>query len=302
MTEPYRGRFAPSPSGALHFGSLVAATASYLQARHRAGQWLVRIEDIDPPREVPGAADTILRQLDAFGFEWDGDVSYQSQHSDRYVAALEQLQQADWLFACACSRKDIAKLSHTGVYPGTCRQGLPAGRHARSWRVRIDDRVIDFTDRIQGKIRCELASQVGDFVVKRADGLFAYHLAAAVDDVHQGITEVVRGADLLDATPQQIYLMQLLGLERPEYAHHPVVLDRQRQKFSKQHQSTPLDSTNPVPQLWQALRFLGQQPPEALADETKTAFWDWAIKHWHIDRVSRLPGIPIEEIPAAADI
>lgn len=301
MTKPYRGRFAPSPTGPLHSGSLMAATASYLEARHQGGQWLVRIEDIDPPREVPGAADAILASLTAFGFEWDTEVTYQSQRSAVYHAALDQLQRDGHLFACACSRKEIQHHTPKGVYPGTCRSGLPAGRHARSWRVRTDQRLVSFHDRIQGPIAVRLDQQVGDYVLKRADGLFAYQLAVAVDDADQGITDVVRGADLLASTPQQIYLHHLLDLTSPDYAHHPVLLDRHGEKFSKRHQARALDNNNPVPQLWQVLDLLGQAPDDSLQHAPLNQFWDQAIANWRIGRVPARSGLRIEELPNPVD-
>ncbi len=295
MTKRYRGRFAPSPTGPLHFGSLIAAVASYLQARQHGGEWLVRIEDIDPPREVPGASASILRTLERYGFEWDQVVSYQSQRSELYENALQQLQEMDVLFACACSRKEIAKQTPNGIYPGTCRQGLPAGRHARSWRVRSDARDIRFNDAIQGEIQCALATEVGDFVLKRADGLYAYQLAVAIDDAVQGITEVVRGVDLLSCTPQQIYLHQLLGYTSPQYIHHPVATNAQGQKLSKQNQAPALDCTNPVAHLWQALTFLGQAPPPELEKSTLPELWTWAIKHWQLANIPHLTGRQVEE-------
>lgn len=215
MTELYRGRFAPSPTGPLHFGSLVAAVASYLQARRHAGQWWLRIEDIDPPREVPGASESIVRTLAQFGFEWHGEVVYQSQRSEIYQTALAQLQQDGLLYPCACSRKDIALRSPSGVYPGTCREGLAKGQQPRSWRVRCDERVIRFIDGIQGDIQCALSREIGDYVLERADGLLAYHLAVGVDDAQQGMTEVVRGADLLASTAQQIYYNSYLAIPAP---------------------------------------------------------------------------------------
>ena len=295
MTKRYRGRFAPSPTGPLHFGSLIAAVASYLQARQNGGQWLVRIEDIDPPREVPGASDSILRTLEAHGFEWDEAVSYQSQRSEFYEDALDKLQQMDLLFACACSRKEITKQTPDGIYPGTCRQGVPAGRHARSWRVRSDARDIRFNDAIQGDIHCALSTEVGDFVLKRADGLYAYQLAVAIDDAAQGMTEVVRGVDLLSCTSQQIYLHQLLGYTSPQYIHHPVATNAQGQKLSKQNQAPALDGANPVTHLWHALTFLGQSPPTELQKSALPAIWAWAFEHWQLSNIPHTTGRQVEE-------
>jgi glutamyl-Q tRNA(Asp) synthetase len=261
----YRGRFAPSPTGPLHFGSLVAALGSWLDARAAGGRWLVRIEDLDTPRNKPGAADTILRTLEAFGLHWDESVIYQSARIDAYRAALAQLIAADAAFGCACTRSEIAAHARSGVdgpvYPGTCRTGPVAGRRPRAWRVRVDDTPIAFDDRIQGRICQQLARDVGDFVVLRADRVFAYQLAVVVDDAAQHITDVVRGADLLDSTPRQLLLQRLLGLPSPRYAHLPLATNAAGQKLSKQTLARALDPTRPLPALCAALRFLGQSLP-----------------------------------------
>jgi len=297
MSPPYRGRFAPSPTGPLHFGSLVAAVGSYLQARTHGGQWFVRIEDLDPPREVPGAADDILRTLEAFGFEWDGEVMYQSRRQAAYEAALEKLRRAGALYACGCTRREIADSSVHGiegpVYPGTCRAGLAPGKSARAWRVRVDGAVIEFDDLLQGKQHCPLATDIGDFVVKRPNGLFAYQLAVVVDDAEQGITEVVRGADLLHSTARQIHLQYLLGLPTPRYLHLPVVLNEQGEKLSKQTFATPIDSANPLPVLRQTLKLLGQTPPgrEIVGLED---FWRRAIQNWSLAVISPHPNMGLE--------
>src|SRR5574343_1441685 len=227
MNPPYRGRFAPSPTGPLHFGSLVAAVGSYLDARTQGGEWLLRMEDVDTPRNVPGAADDILRTLTTFGFEWDGAVLYQSARFAAYGEALASLQQAGQAYGCACSRKEIAdSATHAAIdgglaYPGNCRHGLAPGRTARAWRLRVDDRELAFDDRLQGRVAQHLERDVGDFVLRRADGLFAYQLAVVGDDAWQDITHVVRGADLLASTPRQIYLLRCLGAAVPRYAHLP---------------------------------------------------------------------------------
>ena len=224
----YRGRFAPSPTGPLHFGSLVAAVGSYLDARAHGGEWLLRMEDVDTPRNVPGAAAGILATLEAYGFEWDGPVLWQSRRFEAYAAALERLIAAGLAYGCTCSRKEIADSgSHPAIdgglaYPGTCRDGLPAGRTARAWRLRVNDEPLAFVDRLQGRVLQHLESDVGDFVLRRADGLFAYQLAVAVDDEFQVISDVVRGADLLASTPRQIWLQRCLGYATPRYAHLPV--------------------------------------------------------------------------------
>jgi glutamyl-Q tRNA(Asp) synthetase len=290
-SAPYRGRFAPSPTGPLHFGSLVAAVGSYLEAISHDGAWLIRMEDIDPPREMPGAADAILRTLEAYGFEWDGPVLYQSRRGDVYDAILEKLNNDGLLYPCACTRKEIADSALPGIegsiYPGICRQGLPAGRTPRAIRVRVNAVDIEFEDAIQGTMRQNLARDIGDFVLKRADGFFAYQLAVVVDDAAQGITHVVRGSDLLDSTPRQMYLQQLLGWSTPSYAHLPIATNIAGEKLSKQTLAEALGLSQPCPALWQALDFLGQQPPQSLAKENLADLWKWAVAHWHIDRIPK---------------
>ncbi len=246
--QAYIGRFAPSPTGPLHFGSLVAALASYLDARyHEGGRWLVRIEDVDEPRTVPGAADSILRCLEAYGMEWDGPVVYQSRRKDLYRAALAAL--GSHAFPCGCSRVP-------GIYPGTCRNGLPPGKAARAWRLRVDDAVISFVDRVRGPQTDVLAETTGDFVLLRADGYFAYQLAVVVDDADQGVTDVVRGEDLLYSNGRQILLQRLLGYPTPRYAHIPVVRDASGEKLSKQTLAPPVDERGDEATLREALAFL----------------------------------------------
>lgn len=293
----YRGRFAPSPTGPLHFGSLVAAVGSYLDARAQGGQWLVRIEDIDTPRVIPGAADDILRTLERLGMHWDGAVMLQSQRQEAYRAALEQLRHGNWLYPCACTRREIADSALHGVdgfvYPGRCREGLPDGRTPRATRVRVASTAIAFDDAIQGTISQNLAHDVGDFVVWRADGLFAYQLAVVVDDAAQGITDIVRGADLLDSTPRQIYLQQRLGLPTPRYAHLPVAVSARGEKLSKQTLARAIDTQHPAHEIIKALAFLGQTLPDGLASSTETSnasveeAWRWAHTHWDRSRIPR---------------
>lgn len=287
--QPYRGRFAPSPSGPLHFGSLVAALGSYLDARHHHGRWLLRIEDLDPPREKPGAADDILRTLEAFGFEWDEAVLYQSKREDAYRAALETLRRAGLAYACACSRSEIATSAKSGIegfsYPGTCRDGIAHGRSARSIRVRTNDIPIAITDRVCGKIVQNVERDIGDFVIHRADGLFSYQLAVVVDDALQGITHIVRGADLLLSTPRQIHLQRLLGLAIPDYAHLPLVIDAAGKKLSKQTQAQPVVKKNPLPALLAASRFLNQALPRELPGDL-CSYWEWALANWDCGQVS----------------
>lgn len=287
----YRGRFAPSPTGPLHFGSLIAAVGSFLEARAHGGEWLLRMEDVDAPRCSIAAADAILRALESYGFSWDGSVVWQSQRHAAYAAALEQLKQAGRGFPCACTRRELADsilvADGAALYPGACRNGLPAGKTARSWRVRIDAARVTFDDAVQGRIESDLAQEVGDFILLRADGLFAYQLAVAVDDAEAGITHVVRGVDLLLSTPRQIFLQQCLGLPTPAYAHLPVALNAAGEKLSKQTRAMPLDVSRPVPALLAALEFLGQSPPPQLRAASRDELWAWARTNWRLERVPR---------------
>ena len=287
--KTYRGRFAPSPTGPLHFGSLIAALGSFLDARSRGGEWLVRIEDLDPPREVSGAADDILRTLEAFGLYWDNEVMYQSQRHDAYQQALEQLEHGQLVYPCGCSRKDIQEnLAGSGsgnVYPGTCRNGLPQDCEARSLRLRVPDLDVRFADRLQGDIEEWLPEKSGDFIIRRADGLFAYQLAVVVGDAEQGITDVVRGADLLDSTCRQIFLLQSLGYAPPRYLHLPVVVNESGEKLSKQTNAPAVSPQQAVSSLAAALRFLGQNVPEGLEDSQLADFWDWAVQNWQSERI-----------------
>ena len=293
----YRGRFAPSPTGPLHFGSLVAALGSYLDARAHDGQWLLRIEDIDAPRTMPGAADAILRTLEGFGFAWDGDVVVQSERIDRYHAALVRLQLDGDVYPCACSRREIAQASHVRsvdgglVYPGTCRAGLAAGKAARAWRLRLPDQELRFVDRIQGEVRQNPLREVGDCVLLRADGQYAYQLAVVVDDAAQGVNAVVRGVDLLDSTARQIWLQRRLGVPTPSYAHLPVVVNCLGEKLSKQTLAPAVDAAHGSATLVRALRFLGQTPPAELARAPLAEFWRWAIAHWSMARVPALRAV-----------
>jgi glutamyl-Q tRNA(Asp) synthetase len=285
--KTYRGRFAPSPTGPLHFGSLIAAVGSFLDARSCDGEWLVRMEDLDPPREVSGAADDILRTLEAFGLYWDSEVMYQSQRHDAYQQALEQLEHAQLVYPCGCSRKDIqGNAAGSGdVYPGTCRNGLPQGREARSLRLRVPDLDARFGDRLQGDIEEWLPGKSGDFIIRRADGLFAYQLAVVVDDADQGITDVVRGADLLDSTCRQIFLLQSLRYALPRYLHLPVAVNENGEKLSKQTHAPAVSPQQAVSALTAALRFLGQRVPEGLEDSQLADFWDWAVPNWESGRI-----------------
>jgi len=319
--DHYRGRFAPSPTGPLHFGSLVAAVGSYLEAKTHGGEWLVRMEDLDPPREQPGAAERILRTLEACGMFWDGEPMYQSRREEAYRAALDRLQQQGLVYPCACTRREIADShqtfaptrdahnapltrasgrgaggegAHDGalIYPGTCRNGLARGKTPRAFRVRANHEPIEFEDAVQGKRSQDLAAEVGDFVLLRADGLYAYQLAVVVDDAEQGITDVVRGADLLDSTPRQIYLQRLLGLGTPRYLHLPAAVNAAGEKLSKQTLAPPVDACDPVSVLAQVLEFLGQSPPAQLRRATLAEFWDWAVSKWKAERIPRRRSLP----------
>jgi len=291
----YRGRFAPSPTGPLHFGSLVAAVGSYLDAKNHHGIWLVRMEDLDTPRCVAGAADDILRTLAIFGMRSDEPVMYQSQRTPAYEAALQKLQSNGLAYPCCCTRKEISDSALHGiegpVYPGTCRTGIPTEREARSWRVRTDGQAVRFDDELQGLISQQLEVEIGDFVVKRADGLFAYQLAVVVDDATQGITHIVRGADLLNSTPRQIHLQRLLGLTTPTHMHLPVVVNEAGEKLSKQTLAAPVDVSQPVSTLMRVLDLLQQQPPIELANSDVRSVLDWAIQNWDVTKLHGVKSI-----------
>jgi glutamyl-Q tRNA(Asp) synthetase len=284
MIASYIGRFAPSPTGPLHRGSLVAALTSYLDAKVHRGKWLLRIEDVDEARTIPGAAEEILRSLRAFGMHWDGDVVWQSRGAALYQASLDRL--GAHAYPCGCTRREIAD-SRIGVasdgaaiYPGTCRAGLAPGKTARAFRLRVPDDAssrITFDDRWFGPVTQDVAADVGDFVLKRADGFWAYQLAVVADDAAQGVTDVVRGADLLDSTPRQIYLQRLLGVPTPRYLHVPVVTNANGEKLSKQTGALALDLSQPLNELISAARFLGL-PIEDM--QSLDAFWSNATAEW----------------------
>ena len=288
------GRFAPSPTGDLHFGSLVAAVASFLNVKSSGGRWLVRVEDLDPPRELAGSAARIVQDLADFGMHSDGEVLYQSKRLAAYEEACSGLLSRGQAFWCGCSRRD---LSASGVYPGTCRNGVRKGKKPRAIRIRVDASTIHWRDLVQGD-QCEsLQSSAGDFVIRRADGLFAYQLAVVVDDAYQGVTEIVRGADLLDSTARQIWLQQCLGFRPLQYAHVPIAVSPDGRKLSKRLQSDPIRLQSRVIALRQALTFLGHEPPELDLSGT----WEWAHQHWSLDRLAQarklragLPGEPVQ--------
>jgi len=307
----YIGRFAPSPTGPLHFGSLVAALASWLDARAAGGKWLLRIEDLDQPRAQPDRSGAILRQLEALALDWDGSVQFQHARLDRYRAALETLQRGGLAYWCGCTRKEIAdsatrfgehgnrriRLADARVYPGTCRNGLVPGKAPRAVRVCADGEPIRFSDRLQGDVVQSVQHEVGDFVVLRADGIYAYQLAVVVDDAEQGVTDVVRGADLLGSTARQILLQRLLGLSTPRYLHVPVAVDAAGAKLSKQTGAQAVPAERTAPWLAAALEFLGLSgaPAAARAPEVLA----WARERWNAHRVPALRAAPCGPLPPA---
>lgn len=289
MHQPYRGRFAPSPTGPLHFGSLLAALASWLDARAHAGVWLVRMEDLDPPREVPGAAQQILQALAIHGLVSDEPVLYQSQRLAAYEQTLAQLHRQQLLYPCSCNRQRLTSLGR--VYDGHCRQHPPAAHETTALRLHLPEPelAVSFNDGIQGP-QCQVpARDFGDTILKRKDGLHAYQLAVVVDDIHQRISHVVRGADLLEVSARQQALFALLGTPAPQWAHIPVINNLQGQKLSKQNHAPALDLDTPSSNLYHALRILGQEPPTALANAPVAELLAWGCAHWAIDRVPRQP-------------
>ncbi|WP_024871168.1 tRNA glutamyl-Q(34) synthetase GluQRS [Tolumonas lignilytica] len=278
----YIGRFAPSPSGPLHFGSLIAAVGSYLRARSQQGKWLVRIEDLDPPREQPGAAKGILQTLERFGLYWDGPIIYQSQRHERYQAILDELYRQGKTYHCRCTRAQIQAAG--GFYQGTCRDKQYPAKDA-AVRLRLTTPCYAFHDQLLGLVDVEHRLAAEDFILKRRDGLFAYNLAVVVDDADSGITEVVRGADLLEPTVRQIALYQQLGWTEPDWLHLPLALQENGLKLSKQNHAPAIDGLPVVETLCQVLTFLGQPLPEYCFDLTAEALLDWAITHWQLSRV-----------------
>jgi glutamyl-Q tRNA(Asp) synthetase len=278
-TAAYVGRFAPSPTGSLHLGSLVAALGSYVDARYQRGRWQLRMEDLDTPRVIRGCADDILRTLELFGFEWDGAVTWQSRQMDRYAAALADLRAGNFTFECGCSRRLRAENEDRG-YPGTCRD-KPLSAPPTATRFRIDERqTVTIEDRFQGPCEFELRT-MGDVVVRRRDGIFAYQLAVVVDDAAEGITHVVRGADLLASTAWQVCLQRALHLATPSYAHLPLIVEPDGAKLAKSRRSVPIDGRESAPLLLSALRLLRQHPPPGLELEAPRAILEWSIGHWN---------------------
>lgn len=288
--QQYIGRFAPSPTGQLHFGSLVAALGSYLEARQKNGLWQLRIDDLDQTRCIEGMDRDLLDTLSAFGFVWDGVISYQSEHSEHYAATLQQLSTMGLTYACQCSRKQIAQHGVSGlegpIYPGTCRKLGLSDSSGRSIRLAVDQQMISFDDACYGTQTQQLDTSIGDFVVRRADGLFAYQLAVVVDDHLSQVNHVVRGSDLLNSTARQCYLCDLLGFPRPSYLHLPLVTDPMGRKLSKSDADHPIDRQNPMPALLDAWRHLGQNmwPTKP---QNVDQFWRLAVADWNAHQIPR---------------
>ncbi|MEP5763393.1 MAG: tRNA glutamyl-Q(34) synthetase GluQRS [Halieaceae bacterium] len=286
----YIGRFAPSPTGPLHLGSLICALASYLDARQQGGLWLMRMEDLDPPREEAGAAQRILDSLSAHGLDWDGPTLWQSQRLEAYADTVQELLDQQLAFRCDCSRARL--LGQENIYRGRCRSRQIANSTAAAVRVIVsDDSVIELVDRLQAPLTQNLAEELGDFIVRRKDQLFAYQLAVVLDDAYQGVTQVLRGSDLYDSTPRQIYLQRLLGLPTPGYAHIPVITNNAGQKLSKQTHAPALDDNKALANLKLALRFLGQPAPSAECQQVDQLLVE-AVANWQLQAVPAVPGIP----------
>ncbi|RON92655.1 tRNA glutamyl-Q(34) synthetase GluQRS [Pseudomonas chlororaphis] len=289
----YIGRFAPTPSGHLHFGSLVAALASYLDARAVGGRWLLRMEDLDPPREEPGAQAAILKALESYGFEWDGEMVRQSDRHAAYAEVLNRLFNQGLAYACTCSRKQLEP--YHGIYPGLCRNA-GHGQEDGAIRLRVPELEYRFTDRVQGEFRQHLGRDVGDFVIRRRDGLYAYQLAVVLDDAWQGVTDIVRGADLLDSTPRQLYLQELLGLPQPRYLHVPLITQPDGHKLGKSYRSPPLAADQATPLLLRALRALGQKTDSEMAHASPREVLSWGIEHWDALLIPRTLSVPEAQI------
>ncbi len=287
LSQDYVGRFAPSPTGPLHFGSLIAAIGSYLEAKRHQGEWLLRIEDLDPPRTVPGASDQILHTLEQHQLHWDRTILYQSQQNKHYQQAIDQLQKEDAIFGCRCSR---SQLKAAAIYPGEC-HNLALSLEHHAIRLRGDDTIIHFEDQWQGPQQWQLRDEIGDFIIQRADRLFSYQLAVVIDDQQQGVTHVIRGSDLLDSTPKQIFLQQQLGYRTPHYGHLPIATTAEGQKLSKQNLAAPLNPENATDNLAAALQFLGHAPPPI---DHLEALWEWAYIHWNPQQVPQQKSIPVE--------
>ncbi|OAI05756.1 glutamyl-Q tRNA(Asp) ligase [Methylomonas methanica] len=288
-SAPYIGRFAPSPTGPLHLGSLYTALASYLDARQHNGLWLLRIDDLDTPRNMSGASDDILDCLQSFGLHWDGEVDYQSQHLDQYEQALVELQNRHALYPCTCSRSSLA--NSPLIYPGYCRAKAQSTDAPHALRVKSADISIHFIDALQGDITQNLASEHGDFIVKRKDGIIAYQLACVVDDQRQKVNRVVRGYDLLDSTPKQQYLQHLLGYPSPLYMHIPLIVDSEGNKLSKQTRAEAVSPNQAGPTLFLLLTLLKQNPPPDLRLAAIDSILEWAIEHWQTERLTNTQAV-----------
>ncbi|WP_397449870.1 tRNA glutamyl-Q(34) synthetase GluQRS [Pseudomonas sp. NA-150] len=294
MKSPsYIGRFAPTPSGYLHFGSLVAALASYLDARSVNGLWLMRMEDLDPTREVAGAQAAILHALEHYGFEWDGELIKQSQRHDAYEQIVQRWFSHGLAYACTCSRKQLEDFQ--GIYPGLCRN-LGHDPDSAAIRIRVPELEYRFEDRVQGLYSQHLGRDVGDFVIRRRDGLYAYQLAVVIDDAWQGVTDIVRGADLLDSTPRQLYLQELLGFPQPRYLHLPLITQPDGNKLGKSYRSPPLPADQVTPLLLRALRALGQKAGDELSYASSREVLDWGIRHWDATLVPRTRSLAEAEL------
>lgn len=289
----YVGRFAPSPSGPLHFGSLIAATASYLDARHQNGQWLVRIDDIDRPRVVSGASQQILQTLEAYGFQWDGEIVYQSQRLSLYQDAITQLTAQNHAFFCDCSRKQIFQRQPQGLYQGFCRQRQLGDDAKHALRFAVPHHSLHYQDLIQGNVIIDPQTELGDFVIRRADGVMGYHLVCAVDDLAQGVTHVIRGCDLLVSGFAQRLVSQALASRELIYGHHPLAMSRDKIKLSKSAHSPAIDPQNAPATLWCVLSFLNQQPPLELQTSTLAEVWQWAITHWSLTAIPQRADIEV---------
>ncbi len=287
----YRGRFAPSPSGLLHFGSLVTALASYLDAKHNNGTWLVRIEDIDPPREQQGAATHILKTLEAYGMHWDEEVLYQSQQTALYNEVLYHLAEQQLSYRCNCTRADIKALG--GVYQAHCRNLAVTNKHSS---IRLINSVAtdQYADIIQGNVSCNPTLAAEDFIIYRKDGLFAYQLAVVIDEIHQGISHIIRGCDLIEPTARQLSFFKIIQAQCPQYGHVPLVVTQAGYKLSKQNKAPAIDIKKPQHSLMQALEFLGQKPPQELISYSVERIIQWAIAHWSIDKIAKKTEIMVD--------
>lgn len=290
----YRGRFAPTPSGDLHFGSLVCAVGSYLQARKQKGEWLLRIDDLDLPRAVPGATERILKTLETFHLFWDGEVEYQHYKHDQYLEILEKLKTEALAYPCYCSRKEITATAKRGkegyIYSGTCRSVADSLKESRAFRVLTTNEKLGWNDFLFGKQESDLKEEVGDFIIWRGDNLCSYHLATVIDDFEIGVTEIVRGSDLLLSTMRQIHLLNLLDYPTPSYFHLPVVTNEKGEKLSKQTLAKPLSPKNANKDLFLALLFLEQTPPPELAEETVPTILEWGIENWDPNKIRKTLG------------